>query len=244
MIPEPGNPQSLNRYTYSNNNPIRFIDPSGHDGIDALSYLFGIAYGWTHANLQALGPLVAPPAMQQFEALAIDSNAFNAGRVVGGMAAMAQGVGEVGGGSTIAGGGVAACATGVLCLAGAPAIVEGLAIAGHGAAVGVYGAAEAGQATAMLMAGGRNSKGPFRQNGVRTTDHFWEALEDKDITEQQAWNAYSNGRTYTNRYGQKVMYDPKTGVTIVINEDGAIITTWTQEGPGSDWTPGYNPDGD
>jgi hypothetical protein len=29
-VPEPGNPQALNRYSYTYNNPIRYIDPSGH----------------------------------------------------------------------------------------------------------------------------------------------------------------------------------------------------------------------
>jgi RHS repeat-associated protein len=31
VVPEPGNPQSLNRYTYVYNNPLRYIDPSGHE---------------------------------------------------------------------------------------------------------------------------------------------------------------------------------------------------------------------
>ena len=30
IVPEPGNPQSLNRYSYSANNPLRFVDPTGH----------------------------------------------------------------------------------------------------------------------------------------------------------------------------------------------------------------------
>ncbi|MEM4414290.1 MAG: RHS repeat-associated core domain-containing protein, partial [Candidatus Caldarchaeum sp.] len=35
LVPEPGNPQALNRYSYSLNNPVRFVDPSGHDPLDA-----------------------------------------------------------------------------------------------------------------------------------------------------------------------------------------------------------------
>jgi RHS repeat-associated protein len=30
IVPQPSDPQSLNRYTYANNNPLRYSDPSGH----------------------------------------------------------------------------------------------------------------------------------------------------------------------------------------------------------------------
>ena len=30
LVPNPGNPQSLNRYSYVQNNPLRYTDPSGH----------------------------------------------------------------------------------------------------------------------------------------------------------------------------------------------------------------------
>ena len=30
IVPEPGNPQSFNRYSYGYNNPVKFVDPSGH----------------------------------------------------------------------------------------------------------------------------------------------------------------------------------------------------------------------
>ena len=30
LVPEPGNPQALNRYAYVYNNPLRYTDPSGH----------------------------------------------------------------------------------------------------------------------------------------------------------------------------------------------------------------------
>jgi RHS repeat-associated protein len=31
MVPNPGNPQSLNRYSYGLNNPVKYTDPTGHD---------------------------------------------------------------------------------------------------------------------------------------------------------------------------------------------------------------------
>jgi RHS repeat-associated protein len=31
IVPEPGDPQNLNRYTYVRNNPVKHIDPTGHD---------------------------------------------------------------------------------------------------------------------------------------------------------------------------------------------------------------------
>jgi RHS repeat-associated protein len=31
IVPEPGDPQSLNRYSYVNNNPLRYVDPTGHE---------------------------------------------------------------------------------------------------------------------------------------------------------------------------------------------------------------------
>ena len=36
IVPSPGNPQDLNRYSYSRNNPLRYRDPSGHVPIDVL----------------------------------------------------------------------------------------------------------------------------------------------------------------------------------------------------------------
>jgi hypothetical protein len=36
IVPAPGNPQSLNRYAYVYNNPLRYTDPSGHTARSAL----------------------------------------------------------------------------------------------------------------------------------------------------------------------------------------------------------------
>ncbi len=36
IVPSPGNPQSLNRYAYTLNNPIAYVDPTGHFTRDAI----------------------------------------------------------------------------------------------------------------------------------------------------------------------------------------------------------------
>jgi len=36
IVPEPGNPQALNRYAYTRNNPLRYTDPTGHFTEDEL----------------------------------------------------------------------------------------------------------------------------------------------------------------------------------------------------------------
>ena len=41
IVPDPVNPQAFNRYSYVNNSPIRFSDPSGHLSKDELHDYFG-----------------------------------------------------------------------------------------------------------------------------------------------------------------------------------------------------------
>lgn len=40
LVPNPGNPQDFNRYTYGNNNPILFNDPTGRFGIKSITNAF------------------------------------------------------------------------------------------------------------------------------------------------------------------------------------------------------------
>ena len=48
IVPQPGNPQSLNRYTYVLNDPLRYIDPTGRFTEDEL-----LAWGVTQEQINA-----------------------------------------------------------------------------------------------------------------------------------------------------------------------------------------------
>ena len=53
FVPEPRNPQSLNRYAYGLNNPVKFADPTGHWVETALD-IAGIAYDIYEINRDGL----------------------------------------------------------------------------------------------------------------------------------------------------------------------------------------------
>jgi hypothetical protein len=57
-VPEPGNPQALNRYAYTLNNPVKYVDPSGHFIIPMLKYLMAIAQSPTGPHIAETQQLV------------------------------------------------------------------------------------------------------------------------------------------------------------------------------------------
>ncbi|MBC7227550.1 MAG: RHS repeat-associated core domain-containing protein, partial [Thermoflexales bacterium] len=68
IVPNPGNPQDLNRYAYVRNNPLRYTDPSGHcvAGLDTaiciaagLAILKAVDYGWTAYDVYQSGRVLA-----------------------------------------------------------------------------------------------------------------------------------------------------------------------------------------
>ncbi|MHC4183637.1 MAG: RHS repeat-associated core domain-containing protein, partial [Planctomycetota bacterium] len=40
IVPDPTNPQALNRYSYVLNNPVKYTDPTGHGFLDSIGDLF------------------------------------------------------------------------------------------------------------------------------------------------------------------------------------------------------------
>ena len=80
VVPQPGNPQALNRYSYTLNNPVRYTDPSGHAAfIDADANLLenpatgsvmvaDIAGSYLYASL-AQASVGHAPALERLEEL-------------------------------------------------------------------------------------------------------------------------------------------------------------------------------
>jgi RHS repeat-associated protein len=60
IVPDPGNPQALNRYSYVNNRPMVFNDPTGHgdNGFCCISNEILCAHGATHLCNQPEAPSV------------------------------------------------------------------------------------------------------------------------------------------------------------------------------------------
>jgi RHS repeat-associated protein len=70
VVGDPGNPQQLNRYSYVTNNPLRYTDPSGHQGPIGNATSFS-AIDWSQlARMSQQLSVVAPQAALAVGALA------------------------------------------------------------------------------------------------------------------------------------------------------------------------------
>ncbi len=113
------NPQSLNKYDYTYNNPLRYTDPNGHDVLD---FLLGVA------NAVGSNTFLGAGRTESY------NSDHATGQAVGDAISVVVGAAEVVVGGAVAGGGLALDATGVGAVAGVPANVVGAAIAAHGVA--------------------------------------------------------------------------------------------------------------
>jgi RHS repeat-associated protein len=57
IVPKPGDPQSLNRYSYARNNPLYYVDPSGHFFLEFFMVLIGAFFGSSMAAATGGDPL-------------------------------------------------------------------------------------------------------------------------------------------------------------------------------------------
>jgi hypothetical protein len=163
VVPSAGNPQSLNRYAYTFNNPLKYTDPSGH--CPWCGTLRDFAGGFLAQVVYNASPIPNGYGyVGAADALAVksdESDAMLVGRLAGNIWSAVASAAEMAGAITMGGGGVAACGTGVGCLAGAPAIAGSVALAGHGAIQASNAIVETGKLNNVLMAKG-NSGGSER----------------------------------------------------------------------------------
>jgi RHS repeat-associated protein len=55
IVPQPGNPQDLNRFAYTRNNPLAYVDPSGHTGIPPGQRPPSEAECWNNPSIPGCG---------------------------------------------------------------------------------------------------------------------------------------------------------------------------------------------
>ncbi len=110
IVPEPGNPQSLNRFTYVYNNPVRYTDPTGHikntpAELRRARYLTGQLrglgirvnedWGWTHDPTGRIEPYWQEGSWEVSELYATYAAANDLSQSLGGVDAFRERVGQV-----------------------------------------------------------------------------------------------------------------------------------------------------
>jgi RHS repeat-associated protein len=165
IVLRPGDPQTLNRYAYGRNNPLRYTDPTGHDFEDFAAFLTGIAYGWGNANTHIAGLSLLPEeAHRNAEALTVQSADFAIGRMVGDGIAIWQGLAEAGGGIGGAAGGGLLCLTGVGCIVGGPAMALSGVLVVHGSVTAINASTDLG--TQMMLFAQRQANANSSPKGL------------------------------------------------------------------------------
>jgi hypothetical protein len=165
LLDFPGLTDNARVYAFFNNSPKvltpqqlqRFKEITLQLGKDARDLLLGILYEYVSSNTDLIRQVMPIYQLDAKDANRLDyklrrqSPYFQAGRVIGSAAAIAQGLFEfvIGTGGDIAGG--SACATVVGCTIGAPTIAGSIALQVHGATTAVAGAKNLGKVLSEIV---------------------------------------------------------------------------------------------
>jgi RHS repeat-associated protein len=151
IVPSPGDPQTLNRYSYVRNNPLKYTDPTGHGNfwnglMDSLGAAYSSPQAWSAIGIGGLGgPIGAACAALAIGTIAADNYVF--GQVFGQRAgATHAAVGQIIMGVATIVAGVILVATGIGAPAGGYLIAAGvLTIAAGGLMIASTAASLAGE---------------------------------------------------------------------------------------------------
>ena len=80
IVPDPTNPQSFNRYSYVNNRPVNYTDPSGHCAVEGAYGKSGMCAPAPRNNSVILPPFFAG-VTKKFDMLPFDISAYGQGGV-------------------------------------------------------------------------------------------------------------------------------------------------------------------
>lgn len=83
IMPNPYNPQNYNKYAYTQNNPIKFIDPSGHSAWDTVKSTATSAWTGVKNISSAVVNIVVDNVAKGYEALAEKHDLTKAEQIVG-----------------------------------------------------------------------------------------------------------------------------------------------------------------
>jgi RHS repeat-associated protein len=128
IVPQAGNPQALNRYSYVNNSPLKYVDPSGHCWGFASGLRGTGAYGATCNNIDMALTIVQSPKTSAGQKAGAGAYLFAEGAahiaVVAGTAVLA-GEGIAATGTALSGSAAATGAAGTASTAATAACADG-----------------------------------------------------------------------------------------------------------------------
>jgi hypothetical protein len=239
-VPESQGVQAYDRYAYVSNNPLRYVDPTGHNLWDTVGQ-FATGFVYEFARTTAW---YSPQAQNVLSVSGAESDAMLVGRIAADIATIIVGVGEVTGGIAIGTGGTAVSCGATLCIGAVATVGTAAVVTSAGVTTVASGAVGLGNNLSLITGNNNNISDIFSKNDIPTSSHFWDRLKENGWNEGQAYDVYLNGKQYTNQYGQNVRWDPKSGITLIIDPDeGRVITTEYNPKPMKNWELGwYDPD--
>jgi RHS repeat-associated protein len=182
IIPKAGDIQGWDRYAYSVNNPLSYIDPSGHSLWKTIAqFATGIVYEFALNT-----PLASPPSSDVLTVDQSESTAQLTGRIVGDIFSIIVGLdmAETGVGGAI--GGAALCGTGALCAGGAAVVTVSGVAAGVGLVVAANGAARLGGNLSLIEnKSSSNSSSNIDLDAWNAKQPFEGTINNKDGTTTQ-----------------------------------------------------------
>jgi len=228
IVPKPENPQDLNRYSYTRNNPLRYTDPTGHDLKDGWDCVQGMV-----AQVLLNNSSLIPTAREALAAKPGESSAMTMGRSVGDAWSMLQGAIEITAGLGGEAASILVSATGVGSIVGVPAMAINGVVAAHGASVLLSAATEAGKRLGNQMAA-RSSKGTnpdlLGANGPRLdgSKTIWQKGQQRvDVENFAPGERPASIHLHTSNTG-KWQYRPDLG-QFAYDKSDVLAPSWVQK---------------